>query len=81
MPLFRKKNADVEARQFDGSKQSALELSLWSGRMVIYKTELAVPNIEGETVAQPGDWIVKEAEGWRVIPDDYFKSAYEIRTA
>lgn len=65
MPFFTKKPVTIEARQFDGTWESANEIINWvyqsgSDRAVVYNIDcMIIKTLEGDHRASLGDWIIK----------------------
>lgn len=93
MPLFRKKQLTIEARQWDGTIESAQEILRWSGGAVGFRSEqigspedskrfrkdwLAVHTLEGAMEAQPRDWIIRGVKGeFYPCKPDIFEATYD----
>jgi hypothetical protein len=84
MPFFRKKPVVIEARQFDGSVNSAVELRDWIGDQCFTLDQLGTPfalvirTLEGDHRADAGDWIIRGVKGeFYPIKADIFASTYE----
>jgi hypothetical protein len=66
MPFFTKKPVTIEARQYDGSLESRLEIGEWinsSGHEAHVGNVLVIVTLEGEHRADPGDWVIKGVAG------------------
>lgn len=80
---FRKKPVIVEARLWDGTTKNAMELQGWSGARLKdgpmqYKYVLTIPTLEGEMVADVGDWIIQGVKGeYYPCKPDIFEQTYE----
>ena len=65
MPRFRKKPIVIEAFQFVGGLGSFLEIQEWAINYHVaiifhsHHNRLFVPTLEGEMIADVGDWIIK----------------------
>lgn len=71
---FRSKPVEIDAVQFDGTYEQAVEIVRWSENAISAANgdaTLAIETLEGTMVAQPGDWIVKGLKGefYPVKPD------------
>lgn len=87
MPTYRKKPVEVEAMQFDGTKDSANHVLAWIGRSEgdakrahIRQPELGltISTIEGDMHASPGDWIIRGVQGeFYPCKPDIFAATYE----
>ena len=71
MPMFKKKPVVIEARQFTGGGE-VYDLIHWinegqnaNNRGLAYgqNQNLMIPTLEGDHLAQPGDWIIKGVAG------------------
>ncbi len=79
MPKFRKKPIVIKAIQYDGSHESAHEIYEFSTRDISYIGDrLTIRTLEGEMLANVGDWIIKGIAG-EVYPckPDIFEATYE----
>ncbi len=88
MPKFRKKPVVIEARQYLNDA-SSFELVGWvnegqykRGPEVPFSTwkngKLTIPTLEGDHIANVGDWIIEGVQGeFYPIKDAIFKETYE----
>lgn len=65
---FRKRPVVIEAMQFEGSLGSYLDVTDWMGKEAAKGTKytdpiMAIPTLEGDHAANPGDWIIKGVAG------------------
>ncbi len=77
MPKFRKKPVVIEAVRWTGDNQT--EIGAFDSRIEIAEANrLAIPTLEGEMCADPGDWIIRGVKG-EVYPckPDIFDATYE----
>ena len=83
MPKFRKKPIVIEARQYDGSYESGVAISLWMAGGSATRHErvgdkIIVETYEGPLTASPGDWIIKGVQGeFYPFKPDIFEATYE----
>jgi hypothetical protein len=85
MPFFRKKTVVIEARQFDGSNNSAFELrdwigssSYWSQTDETWGCTLFIQTLEGRHRADPGDWVIRGVKGeFYPCKPEIFAATYE----
>jgi hypothetical protein len=81
MPYFTKKPVQIEARQYDGTQESAIELADWvntNGHEAYCGNILVIVTLEGEHRANPGDWIIKGVAGeFYPCKPDIFAATYE----
>lgn len=79
---YRKRPGYVEAMQWDGSEESQRTIVNWARMRVSGWFDrsyfLAVQTLHGETRADPGDWVIRGANGdyWPCKPD-VFAATYE----
>jgi len=86
MSKFRKKPVEIEARQFfnDGSSYDLIqwinegqyaigrEFATWQNYRIM------VPTLEGQHIADPGDWIIRGVKGEHYpCKPDIFEATYE----
>lgn len=84
MAQFRKKPVVIEAIRYTGiNAQKGAELESFAGcplqlRGVNNVLCVVIPTLEGEMLAQPGDWIIKGVKG-ELYPckPDIFAATYE----
>lgn len=81
MPKYRKKPVVIEARQFDGSLESAQPILEWIGdaRPAEYEDgHMLIKTLEGEHRADPGDWIIRGVQGeFYPCKPDIFTATYD----
>ena len=69
MPFFTKKPITVEARQYDGSSESADSILRWiaiNGAVASLSNvegKLVIETLEGVHLSSAGDWIIKGVAG------------------
>lgn len=77
MPRYRKKPVVIEARQFCSVNGSAV--AAWCGGQhddVLHR--LVIHTLEGDMIAQSGDWIIKGVQGeFYPCRSDIFEATYE----
>lgn len=80
MSKFRKKPIVIEAIQYDGSPDTAHEIYKLSTSDISFmpKEDLIIRTLEGDMIANVGDWIIKGVAG-EVYPckPDIFEATYE----
>lgn len=89
MPYFTKKPVTIEARQFDGTRESVARIICWmqdsgSDRNAFMTKDdcvgivFVIPTLEGNHRANTGDWIIKGVKGeFYPCKPDIFKQTYE----
>lgn len=89
MTTYKTKLVEVEAMQFDGSRDSARAIQRWAHEglddlanaivLVDPNTNMmTVRTIAGHTIALSGDWIVRGGDGeFFLVTDDVFHQRYE----
>ena len=89
MAKYRKKPVVIEARQFDGTEQSANQLCRWANGnraepWIDYVTrdgrveDLLVHTMEGEMTVSVGDWVIRGVKGeFYPCKPDIFEATYE----
>lgn len=87
MGHYRKRPVVIEARQFDGSVESANAILGWigvcGGRAVRVARRdpaqgILINTLEGDHEARPGDWIIKGVAGeFYPCKPDIFAATYE----
>lgn len=81
MPYFTKKPVRIEARQYDGTQESAIELADWvnsNGHEAYCGNILVIVTSGGEYRAFPGDWIIKSVAGeFYSCKPETFNAAYD----
>ena len=85
---YRKKPVVVEARQFDGTVESANRILGWIGsngddakRAHTIRPELGlvIHTFEGDMRAEPGDWIIRGVKDeFYPCKPDIFEATYEL---
>ena len=67
MALFIKKPVVIEARQYDGSAKSAMEIVQWMGvdefEQDFIGQALTIHTLEGDMTASVWDWVIKGIAG------------------
>ncbi len=77
---YRKKPVVIEAIQYGPYSAPTLELALFLDGAGAYATEngIMIPTLEGDHLAQVGDWIIKGVKGeFYPCRDDIFRMTYE----
>ena len=84
---FRKKPVEVDAIQFDGTRDNVLEIiiGLDASQATWYydenKQTLAIATLKGDMLASKGDWIIKGVKGeFCPCKPDIFDLTYEPST-
>jgi hypothetical protein len=81
MPYFTKKPVQIEARQYDGTQESAIELADWvntNGHEAYCGNILVIDPLGWEHRVNPGDWIIKGVAGeFYPCKPDIFAATYE----
>lgn len=85
MHKFRKKPVEVEAVQWMGSHEQALEIQEWAGREAITYVDrptrldyIEINTLEGSIYASAGDYIIKGVAGeFYPCKPDIFEQTYE----
>lgn len=83
MPYFRKRPVIIEARQFDGTTESALKLRQWIGvegghEQLGDEITLVIHTLEGDHRADSGDWIIRGVQGeFYPCKPEIFAATYE----
>lgn len=92
MPKFRKKPVEIEARWLPTPTSSsadtrqfeaAEEIASWCGGYIYGGVEslsaaIKIPTLEGEMLANPGDWIIQGVQGeFYPCKPDIFEATYE----
>ena len=88
MPKFTKKPVEIEARQFDGTQDSAKAMCEWMaehGRESLRAFcghdepyQVYISTLEGRMTASAGDWIIKGVNGeFYPCKPDIFAATYE----
>ena len=79
--FFRNRPVQIEAIQWDGSRKSEEEISMWARPRVrgsAAGSHLTVRTPRGNERAKPGDWIVKGANGqFRPVKAEEFAETFE----
>jgi hypothetical protein len=79
----RKKPVEVEAIQFEDSKEGIAEALRFLGSQLTgllpNPTKIAIHTLEGTMIAEPGDWIIKGVKGeFYPCKPDIFQATYEV---
>jgi hypothetical protein len=82
---YRKKPVVIEARQWDGSEESARSIKAWAdshGSQPLggwsKDVVLLIRTLEGQMRAVPGDWIIRGVKGeFYPCKPDVFEATYE----
>jgi hypothetical protein len=83
MPFFTKKPVTIEARQHDGTEQSAKDLVAWivsCGHEARWDDGhgLLIETLEGTHHASPGDFVIKGVKGeFYPCKEDIFLQSYD----
>jgi len=76
MAYFRKKPIVVEVHRFDGSPESGEAIARWVGGAVYVQdfNNIIIPTLEGNKVADKGDFVIKGVKGefYPCKPDIFF---------
>lgn len=85
---FRKKPAEIEAMQFDGSIESANHVLAWIGgygaealraRWTEPKAGIVIKTLEGDMLAAPGDYVIRGVQGeFYPCKPDIFEATYDL---
>lgn len=82
MAKYRKKPVVIEARQFDGSWESAAPILNWMwGNGAAWEDDgtLVIPTLEGDHTASAGDFIIKGMKGeFYPCKPDIFAATYDL---
>ena len=74
--LYRKKPVVIEARKLFTS--SLADLAAWCGGTPTPSGRIIIGTLEGEMIAEPGDWIIKGVKGeFYPCKPDVFELTYE----
>lgn len=78
MPKFRKKPVEIEAIRFTGSNYE--EIREFIGKNTLCSDlSIVIPTLEGDMVAQKGDYIIKGVHGeFYPCKPDIFNETYEV---
>lgn len=78
MPKFRKKPVEIEAIRFIGSNYE--EIREFIGQNTLSSDlSIVIPTLEGDMVAQKGDYIIKGVQGeFYPCKPDIFNATYEV---
>lgn len=78
MPKFRKKPVEIEAIRFIGSNYE--EIREFIGQNTLCSDlSIVIPKLEGDMVAQKGDYIIKGVQGeFYPCKPDIFNATYEV---
>ncbi len=76
---FRKKPIEIEAIQFNGTKESVEKIINWTNSIAKYEDNaLKITTLEGVMVADISDWVIKGIKGeFYPCKDEIFKSTYD----
>lgn len=81
---FRKRPIVIEAMRWPGQLDDGGQFAAWAQMTGLYKVAhrtagdtLVIGTPNGETVAQPGDWVLKGAAGFYPCKHEFFQEAYE----
>lgn len=89
MPKFRKKPVEIEAMQFVGPLASNVDYQMMLDDWLVANqgdrkcryvgSTIVIPTLEGDMVANPGDWIIRGVKG-ELYPckPDIFAATYDI---
>ena len=86
MSFYRKKPVVIEARQLTRGRGVASGLALWSGGWISEEADheapsIIIPTLEGDHIAQQGDWIIKGVAGeFYPVKAAIFEQTYEAVT-
>lgn len=80
---YRKKPVVIEAMQWDGTIESAVEIRKWSHHQVSVDPneplKLLIPTLEGQMTASSGDYIIRGVQGeFYPVKPDIFEATYEV---
>ena len=81
--MFKKKPVIIEARQINSLDYDEMcEIVSWSGAIALGEFSspyvMAIPTLEGQMMAQPGDWIIQGVQGeFYPCKPDIFEATYE----
>jgi hypothetical protein len=81
MPMYRKKPVVVEAIRFDLAPMTAraiLKMNGWGTGLLFDERGLTIETLEGDMLANPGDYVIKGVKG-ELYPckPDIFEATYE----
>lgn len=84
MTEFNSRFSTVEAKQFDGTDESAIEIMSWiaenGGEARRSKNAIYVPSFENFRIAYPGTWVIMtEHHHFSVESAFSFKKHYELK--
>lgn len=82
MAQYRKKPVVIEAIQWDGTIEHAVEIRKWAHHQIMVHPDeplkLVVPTLEGQMNISPGDYIVCGVKGeFYAVKPDIFEMTYE----
>lgn len=85
MPVgqYRKRPLEIEAIQWDGTRECMAEVLAWSGGAVVAWADegslrLMISTLEGDMVPKVGDWVIKGiAHEYYFCASDVFDKSYE----
>lgn len=86
---YRKKPVEIEAAQWDGNVRVDHPVTVWIrdhggtyGYTSTQPQRLVIQTLEGGTIANPGDWIIRGVAGeFYPCKADIFAATYEAVTA
>ena len=82
---FRKKPVVIDALRWPGSLDDGGRFAIWAQETGLYKVahrqdgaNLVIETLNGEVVAQPGDWVVRGVQGdFYPCKHETFMATYE----
>lgn len=93
MERYRKKPVEIEARQWDGTRASIVEICAWANRhdaieddsTIAYTyvgeedvTDVSIWTLEGDMKVSPGDYVIRGVQGeFYPCKPDIFEATYE----
>jgi hypothetical protein len=88
MPRFRKKPVEIEARQLGLDYDDDCDICRWANARAVGEEDgygpdalMVVPTLEGEHVANSGDYIIRGVQGeFYPCKPDIFEATYEAVT-
>lgn len=77
---FRKKPVVIEAVQWDGTEQAAVQITAFVGIHIMGNgPNFNIQTLEGSMMVSPGDWIIRGVKGeFYPCRDDIFQLTYEL---
>lgn len=77
MTRFRKRPVEIDAIQWKGDNWAEL-LPFVAGHAHVRNRELVIPTLEGEMIANVGDWIIRGVAGeFYPCKPEIFEATYE----